>query len=188
MGIHDYGGANDPLANPPLGGPSGWAAAVAEAITAIEGRHEIRSSRPNTTDHLVEVFDGTEWVVVHYDSGWRDVRGLVAAPWTTPAAVRLRRVDASVFLQAWINAPEPTVDTVLVIPAGFRPAADQQYMVGWGEAPHAVVLPRSGAIAPNDSQTALRWTLHWDADPSSIPASLPGDSITPAPAPPPDRP
>jgi len=30
--VNDYGGAGDPLATPPLGGPEGWAAAVAAAL------------------------------------------------------------------------------------------------------------------------------------------------------------
>lgn len=34
--IDDFGGTADPLSDPPLGGPSGWAAAVRDAITALQ--------------------------------------------------------------------------------------------------------------------------------------------------------
>jgi hypothetical protein len=37
MGINDFGGVNDPLSNPPLGGPQGWAAAVRDAVAALQG-------------------------------------------------------------------------------------------------------------------------------------------------------
>jgi hypothetical protein len=34
--INDFGGLNDPLSNPPLGGPQGWAAAIRDAVRAIQ--------------------------------------------------------------------------------------------------------------------------------------------------------
>jgi hypothetical protein len=35
MGITDYGGLNDPLSNPPLGGPQGWSRAVADELQRL---------------------------------------------------------------------------------------------------------------------------------------------------------
>jgi hypothetical protein len=41
-----------------------------------------RTSRPNTSDRLVEVWDGAAWVPIHYDSGWR-----VFASWGTDGVI-----------------------------------------------------------------------------------------------------
>jgi hypothetical protein len=56
---------------------------------------ETRVTRPNVTDRLVEVWDGAAWIVLDYDSGWRDILSKVhdpeAAPGQTVGAMAIRR-------------------------------------------------------------------------------------------------
>jgi hypothetical protein len=176
MGIQDYGGANDPLANPPLGGPNGWAASVAEAITALQGRHEVRSTRPNGTDRLIEVFDGTAWVPAHYDSGLRLLP--VINGWTTiMPSVTCRRVNLTVTFAFYVNGSEATSDILCNIPEGFREHSGS-YPTGLllgGDALAAVDTTANGAeLRLNGVRTSGMWgTLMLMTDPT-IPASLPG--------------
>jgi hypothetical protein len=139
------------------------------------------TTHPNVDDVLVQVFDHDRGKLqrVWYDSGWRDVRSLLAPNWTPVGPVRLRRVGGTVTLHAWANGAVASTDTVLTLPSGFRPAADAQYLVGWGNDAHAVTVPRNGEMQPQAEQSALRWTLQWSAHPV-IPTSLPGTLISPA--------
>jgi hypothetical protein len=93
--------------------------------------------------------------------------------------VRLLRDNGTVYLHLWANAATPTTDVVLTVPTGFRPAADVQYLVGWGSDAHAVLVGRNGELQPQAEQAAIRWTLQWAAH-SPVPTSLPGVLITPA--------
>jgi hypothetical protein len=113
-------GAWGPVANPTAGV---WAG-------------KSRTSRPNQSDRLVEFWDGTAWIAVHYDSGWRllsswDTSGavtgmaLAAGAVPKPAAagwVRLRRIGTTVHV-AFTNVNlGPGVAAIYgagTIPAGF---------------------------------------------------------------------
>lgn len=190
MGINDFGGANDPLANPPLGGPSGWAASVRDALTALQGQHVIRSTRPNTTDHLVEVFDGSAWFPIHYDSGWRDVTGLLNPGWTA-THVHMRREGDTVRMRvAGLAAPGEEFYFISP-PEGFRTA--MQYYLMFGSLTYQVAQ-EAGAIAimaPGGGKLPAGGTFWFEmgwATPDPFPQSLPGTVIAPAPAPPPDVP
>jgi hypothetical protein len=193
MGINDFGGANDPLANPPLGGPSGWAASVRDALTALQGQHVIRSTRPNTTDHLVEVFDGTAWDLVSYDSGWRQCNDLLHPNLTVLEGLVVRRVGWTVYAQIGVSvaaAGWTSGDAMATFPAGFTPGAMDIYL------PTPYGHPTGQSVLMYDGQWRLylataseeyKFNFVWPTiDP--VPASLPGTPVTPAPAPPPDQP
>jgi hypothetical protein len=182
-------GAWGPVANPTAGV---WAG-------------KTRTSRPNSTDRLVEVYDGAAWVPIHYDSGIRGVGSLVnAALWTadpTIDAPAMNRVGSTVFFQgavtsvgAWSGRPVFSAK----IPQGFRPAGSrrafnpQMTSAGTVFAPGAVVYAdefndvialRFGAIATGNEDAAgtkVYLMLRYEtADP--IPTSLPGTLITTAP-------
>ena len=57
MSINDYGGATDSLGSVPLGGPNGWAAAVASALDGSDTSVNARIAS--------RVWDGTQ---VEYDA------------------------------------------------------------------------------------------------------------------------
>ncbi len=80
-----------------------------------------RVTHPNTTDTLIEVWDdgAGAWVVQHYDSGWRNVSGLLASGATADRA-RVRRLGDRVewnFANLATAAGQHTVEN---IPVGFR--------------------------------------------------------------------
>jgi hypothetical protein len=193
MGINDFGGANDPLANPPLGGPSGWAAAVRDALVALQGQHVIRSTRPNTTDHLVEVFDGTAWDLVAYDSGWRKCDNLIHTDLTVVEGLVLRRVGWTVFAQIGVTVGAggwTSGAPMATLPAGFT----WQFMDLFQPTPYG--HPNGQSVLAADGQWKLylaqadetyRFNAVWPTvDP--VPTSLPGILAGAAPAPPPDVP
>jgi hypothetical protein len=210
MGINDFGGANDPLANPPLGGPNGWAAAVVEAIEGLQQQHVIRSTRPNTTDHLVEVFDGSAWIPMHYDSGYREMSAAAQAEvgdTATVHALTLQRIGTVVYMtfavSMLVDAPG---NTLRLLPfgslGGFTPAippnGDMSPAVGYQDSlivsatsTTALLLLRSDMMGLYGSAltTGSDWrgTAVYRVDPA-IPSSLPGTALAPAPAPPPDQP
>jgi hypothetical protein len=192
MGIQDYGGANDSLANPPLGGPSGWAAAVADAITALQGQHVIRSTRPNGTDHLVEVFDGTAWDLVSYDSGWRDCDALLHTDLTPTEGLKLRRVGMTVYAQCGVSVPAGWAagTAIATFPAGFTISVMDLYLpLGYSSTGFNSIMFANGswglyANAAGDYRSNFAWPTV-DAVPTGLPGVAYGNA---APAPPPDRP
>jgi hypothetical protein len=195
MGLSDFGGINDPLSNPPLGGPNGWAAAVVEAIEGLQEQHTIRSTRPNTTDHLVEVFDGSEWVMSRYDSGWRDVSGLITSgAFGSIGAALLRRTLHGVQFQLRASLEGGSLagtalGDVFAIPAGFQP---MDYTIQLGlfvatvpltfsnSSDRAVLAVVRATTTDIPATGALTGTFDWPCtDP--LPSSLPGILYSAAP-------
>jgi hypothetical protein len=85
---------------------------------------QVRATRPNTTDRLVEVWDGTAWIRVHYDSGRRDVTSLAGNldPANT-GKVYVSRMDSTVtweFHNLLLAAGTGLVAVIAAIPQGFR--------------------------------------------------------------------
>jgi hypothetical protein len=106
---------------------------------------------------------------------------MLTAPWTGGGyPLRLRRIGGSVYLNAWVNSTEASSGPVVTVPPGFQPTVDVTYLMAWGSSPHNVLVSTSGAVNPALPQTALRWSLQWDAA-DQIPTSLPGTLITTAP-------
>jgi hypothetical protein len=88
-----------------------------------------RTSRPNSTDRLVEMWDGAAWCVVHYDSGWRDVKVLLTptalAQVETWSTVRLRRIGDVIHFEFIGNIGTGSIATTdlkmdtITLPQGF---------------------------------------------------------------------
>jgi hypothetical protein len=83
-----------------------WQAEVLASLKALENKPppavvpQIRVTRPNIDDRLVEVWDGSSWHVVSYDSDWRDIKTLITGRESTLVGRALiRRVDD----QVWMN-------------------------------------------------------------------------------------
>ena len=121
MGIRDYGGATDSLGSVALGGPTGWAASVADAVESVEGFAGLQvlrgstaraSSGPGETGQFVDVvfsppFAGAPVVVAGLDSTAVDgIGATVSADMVTAAGFRLRRMnsagDVRTFGAQWI--------------------------------------------------------------------------------------
>ena len=108
--IDDLGGAADSLGSVPLGGPNGWAAAVRDAVKAVEGFAGLQvlrgstarsTSGPGETGQFVDVvfsppFAGAPVVVAGLDSTAVDgIGATVSADMVTAAGFRLRRMNSA---------------------------------------------------------------------------------------------
>jgi hypothetical protein len=188
------------LANPPLGGPTGWAASVAEAIEGLQQAEVIRTTRPNGTDRLVEAWDGTGWVTIHYDSGMRDIATLVAAQgWT--GTVEIERCDRTVTVTFYNLKPvTPPGQVFLIPPAGFGLSPfpmERQWLAQQNAGSPLNLYSYSGAggslgtanpyTPASPELNYLAGQVSWNTE-DPVPASLPGTAIGLAPAPPPDQP
>lgn len=171
----DFGTTGEFLSSPSL---SAWAGAVSGRLDAIVVSH------PNTTDVLVTI-DGQ---CVHYDSGWRDVQGLLSNGWieSTSAPVLLRRINSVVeFRPGWsFSGDSASADTILTLPVGFRLAGAASGLMRiptWGVSAVQLQIWPDGRIATpartNDVSVAVMFGTG-DARPSS----LPGTTYAAAPA------
>jgi hypothetical protein len=143
----------------------------------------IRSSRPNSTDRLVEVLDGVAWMSVHYDSGWRDVTALLQPGWTA-THIHMRREGDTVRMRvAGLAAPGEEFYFISP-PEGFRTA--MSYYIVFGcltfqvaqESGYLSMVAPGGAKLPAGG--SFWYELDW-ATPDPFPASLPGTTLTTAP-------
>jgi hypothetical protein len=156
---------------------------------------KIRTSRPNSTDRLVEVWDGAAWIPTHYDSGWRNIASLLPQGlFGTVNVARLRRVGGAVtfILRAEIAggtiAGQAAAD-LLTLPAGFVPV---EYIIRTqtvidvvpahfvnSSVREVLVLARTtGTNIPGTG--GVGGTVIWPTD-DPIPTSLPGTLATTAP-------
>jgi hypothetical protein len=102
MGITDYGGLNDPLSNPPLGGPQGWAKAVADELVRVAALPRVEQ-------------------VVHTPTfapaGLRNRPG-----WDGVKAVRTGKdVSITGWLENTATHEIPAKTTLFTLPTGFEP-------------------------------------------------------------------
>jgi hypothetical protein len=148
----------------------------------------VRATRPNGTDRLVEAWEGAAWVPVHYESGWRDVSGLITSgAFGSVGAALLRRTLHGVQFQLRASLEGGSLagtalGDVFAIPAGFQP---MDYTIQLGLFVAAVPLTFSNSsdravLAVVRATTTdipatgtLTGTFDWSCtDP--LPSSLPG--------------
>lgn len=167
-----------------------WQAAVRDKLRALEAAQppppppQVRVTRPNIDDRLVEVWNGTGWSVTDYDSGIRDIR--VGPSWPEGLiAARLRRAHGTVSLYLRGAFPQSlNVWMVGVFPSGFLMANPRTFVVDRDVGDETLRLFVHGP------------DLHWHKAASSgsdisdsiegpcsdaIPTSLPGSLWSPAP-------
>jgi hypothetical protein len=141
-----------------------------------------RVSRPNGTDRLVEVWDGAAWVPVHYDSGERQIGGLMVNGWT--GLLGLRRVGGFCRLKVQ-GIADGTAGQYLdpsTLPAGLGAGlfAIMTYRNG---TTGAITTGRAGRVEsamPAAGQN-LSSELVYIPDSLAVPTSLPGTLISTAP-------
>jgi hypothetical protein len=124
-----------------------WQAAVRDKLLALEAAQpppQVRVTRPNVTDRLVEVWDGAAWVITDYDSGERSLLQQTSIPWPDGTqVVRLRRSGRTVSLHiqgAFSQALELALQNVLT--PGFAPPANMFFEVNrsTGDEPSRLVI------------------------------------------------
>jgi hypothetical protein len=146
-----------------------------------------RTSRPNSTDRLVEVWDGAAWVPIHYDSGWRNMQSAFAPVNCTLTYAHLIRVGSLVTLNFALQVTTANQQvTIGALPAGFAPVDNFDVAIVHGEGMYFCSLQvRSGTVSlwketPIPVNTAWRQNMSWRTAPAT-PSSLPGTTRTTAP-------
>jgi hypothetical protein len=154
-----------------------------------------RTSRPNQSDRLVEVWDGAAWAPTHYDSGWRDVSSMLLNGFT--GVIHCRRVGNVVQWRTKYGGLDGSAaGDILVFLNPYQLGAGWQFDSGFGA--DRAVLFNSGVGAPAfgylyqeswevpSKKTASPWwalpqgTQWYIQEPSLIPTSLPGTLVTTA--------
>jgi hypothetical protein len=164
-------------------------------VAAIQNLYDysVEITHPNTDDVRVRVHDGDAWQTTHYDSGRRDISGLMPANWAGPddTTTRIRRVNEQVELQLTLNGSVIGTGTnvdFFTIPAGFRPSwsylmpmwyvsADITKTDRWYSASNVLRCSSITSALATNSRVKFIWMT---AD--AIPASLPGTLLSAAPA------
>lgn len=157
------------------------------ATTAWVYDNLTRVTHPNTDDVHVEVYDQGQarWQTVHYDSGWRDISGLLINGWTVGNVLRLRRINWRVsLLIRGLNGSAATDNHFATLPTGF---------IG-NLAMSAVAFDTAGdpSAVRNTTDGSCYWSIGSVGSVSlpvmfefhtqqSIPASLPGTLVFAAP-------
>ena len=128
----------------------------------------------------------TGWRLVAYDSGWRDVSSLLVNSWAasgTDGRVEARRTRDTIQAVLNLSAAAKTANTVLTLPAGFRPPRNL-YAIGGQEGLSGTHLGASlstaGVFVVGTATTSTQtyFTLNVPASSSLLPSSLPGTTVT----------
>jgi hypothetical protein len=154
----------------------------------ISGDPTIRITRPNIDDRLVEAWNGTNWSVIDYNSGWRDIN-LVDSMLGTSYICQVCRKGGSVYFDLFsISRPEdiePGYYSATKLPEDWHPRSFQIQVspvslvtvdletLGHAriETSQGLVLFRNDVTIPKD--TGFFISMNW-AETSHIPTSLPG--------------
>jgi hypothetical protein len=134
-----------------------------------------RVSRPNGTDRLVEVWDGTAWVPIHYNSGVRDISAMVINP-LAGLAGWVQRTGDVVTLHLGLE-DVVSGEVVVTLPLGFRPSLDVYLPRLYNDQP-AIAFASGEVRVYQAGQTWLDATF---PAAQQLPTSLPGTMVTIAP-------
>lgn len=161
---------------------------IVTPVLAANGK--TRVTHPNTDDVLVETWDATQnrWQRTYYDSGWRDITGLVTPPsGMTGLNLQLRRVNYTIeYILGWNqNATvPPTPAFTFTVPVGFRFASNladltTAFFSSSGVHSGGVYSLSGGdqlafvAIASQNIRQSFTHSIRVSGD-QAIPSSLPG--------------
>lgn len=185
----------------PVGADGMVLTASASASAGVGWANMVRTRRPNGDDRVVEVWDGTAWIVTSYDSGWRDVSGSMEAAGKTKfpnAVLHLHRTLHTVECIFYSGAGAvlgPGIINLLITTTGFKAYTAPGMRSGTG----TLITSQSGAAslcgfytngsavvvsvpntAPPLDSNQIQGSLTFPALPS-LPTSLPGLLATRAP-------
>jgi hypothetical protein len=186
-----------------------WQAEVLASLKALESKPppavvpQIRVTRPNIDDRLVEVWNGTGWSVTAYDSGWRQVSswpaggpvtGLQLGPGWAPASseagwIKCQRLGSE--LLVIVHGLKTAMDdpkVLITLPSGFSPMMESGSHLaasedrGWDLLllPDGRLLGNRWSIAP-DEYWVTSSLARFELGNRSIPTSLPGSLQSAAP-------
>jgi hypothetical protein len=147
---------------------------------------QVRATRPNATDRLVEVWDGTAWLPTHYDSGWRDITGGLINGWASAVRVMVRRIGWAVFFSINGTAASGwTAPEAGPVPEGFRPLVGTEVDVPIARATrmeriHVTAAGTLVLASPDGYDGNAAQMVSWPTD-QALPQSLPGQTNTAAP-------
>jgi hypothetical protein len=180
------------------------------ALAMAIDQAQVRVRRPNGDDRVVEVWNGSAWSVVDYDSGWRNIDSLITADarakiatWDV-ARMRITLDTVQFVFRGGIGSGSAagTSDGFLVahLPTDMA-AVDFVYVgmgnAGYGTSPFGVNFSADQhdlafSAPPGGGPAALPFSVggQYARLNRTIPNSLPGTAAAPAPAaaPPPDAP
>jgi hypothetical protein len=157
--------------------------------TPITGQG-VRTSRPNTDDRLVEVWDGFKWIVTHYDSGWRNIMASVTpGSGTTLNMIRVQRTTSAVnYILSWNQDNSTPPPMQWDAPVGFRTAPNiidgvHQIWSTTGAVAGRLYTSNGSTVnfQPLPSGLVRAFVSYPTTDTTLPPTSLPGTLITPAP-------
>lgn len=157
----------------------------------------ICTTRPNVDDVWVRAWSGRggdpaasgQWQTTHYDSGWRDVRGMTCQHGTV-ANAQLRRTNATIFCRIdWTNDTSAGDRNTITLPAGFlaHVSSFSGYFT-WldpvaGNAVRLGFITTAGSISIKAAAASTRYVTEFALPTqSTIPPALPGTLVSSAPA------
>ena len=161
--------------------PAGAYATVKLRLEALES--EVVVTHPSTDDVKVVAAGQT----VHYDSGVRNIAGLLLNSWTGDA--QLRRVNSTVTLYLSLNGSSATDTHVLTLPSGFTVASNDTVpffgvtgaSVSTASSASAFVITWDDKLLTATGSAVSRLNISFDTA-DAIPGSLPGTLVSAAPA------
>jgi hypothetical protein len=166
-----------------------WQAAVRDKLLALEAAQppppppQVRVTRPNIDDRLVEAWNGTSWSVVDYDSGWRNISSTLLNGWG--GDLRVRRSSGTIdLLSSYLDGRNATADEICNLPSGFwGPTGDIGVVVlpcFGADGAYGLVFSGSG-LRINVRPASMFVNASTPAFEESLPLSLPGALVTSAP-------
>jgi hypothetical protein len=189
----------DAPANTPAGmflgttGVGAWGAVANPTAGLWPGK--TRTSRPNVSDRLLEVWDGAAWIPVHYDSGQRDISSLITNGWTGRAYIRRIGPMVNLRLDTLVGTAATAMHIIpgASLPAPFRtPVGSPNFvkgLIGTGKnaLPTMVIswTYGDGVYVASGSRTGINDETWEYLGPAYtvpyVPTSLPGTTVTTAP-------
>ncbi|RZU61732.1 pyocin knob domain-containing protein [Zhihengliuella halotolerans] len=121
--------------------------------------------------------------LIHYDSGWRDVSGLLTNGWTVGTDFRIRREGYTVTLRIHnLNGSAASTSAVWQLPSGFRPQGTTEVFLRSDEAGTVMklmtirwdgaIFMSTGTVTTNNGATEVSF-----ATTAAAPSTLPGTAI-----------
>lgn len=147
----------------------------------------IRVTRPNTNDRLVEVYNGSTWSKVDYDSGWWDVSALLINGWSGTVYMRRTTYQAHYLLRSIVGVNSTGANLFPNLGWKFWTAfgMSQDFPISGNTIPSLLIAGDGAGMSINSGRETVVSGIADLIVPvydEGIPTSLPGTLLTAAPA------